>query len=151
MKYFLSISLIAVLLVGFQSCGKDIMEDNQQEIEEYLADNNLTAQSTASGLFYIIDNPGSSDHPTLQSTVKVHYHGYFTNGNIFDSSISRGEPIDIPLTNVIAGWQEGIPLFGRGGTGQLFIPSHLAYGSNPPSGIRKDAVLIFDIELIDFN
>ena len=137
--------------IAMYSCSEDIMEKNMKEIEEYLSDNNLNAESTASGLYYIIDNPGTGEKPTIQNTVTVHYHGYFTNGNVFDSSINRGTPAEFPLSQVIQGWQEGIPLFGKGGFGQLFIPSHLAYGENPPPGIPSNAVLIFDVELIDFE
>jgi FKBP-type peptidyl-prolyl cis-trans isomerase len=153
MKNLLYLILSMTLVFGIFSCGGDVMEDNLKDIEEYLTDNNLTAQSTSSGLHYIIDNPGSSDHPTLQNVVTVHYHGYLSNGDVFDSSIDRGTPAEFPLTGVIQGWREGIPLFGKGGSGQLFIPSHLAYGENPPNGssIPKNAVLIFDVELIDFR
>lgn len=140
-----------MLVAGlFVSCGEDIMNDNMQEIEDYLQENNLTAQSTSSGLYYIINNPGTGENPTLQNTVIVHYHGYLTNGQVFDSSIDRGTPLEIPLSNVIQGWREGIQLFKKGGTGHLFIPSHLAYGKNPPPGIPENAVLIFDVELVDF-
>ena len=147
-KYWFYCIVICGLIT---SCGEDIMVENMQEIEDYLSENNITAQSTNSGLYYVINNPGIGDNPTVQNTVTVHYHGYFTNGQVFDSSIDRGVPLEIPLSNVIQGWQEGIQLFKRGGTGHLFIPSHLAYGENPPSGIPKNAVLIFDVELIDFN
>ena len=59
-------------------------------------------------------------------------------------------PSTFPLLNVIAGWQEGIPLFSKGGEGKLFIPASLGYGYNASNGIPGGSVLIFDIELIDF-
>lgn len=123
---------------------------NDDEIQQYIAENNLKAEKTASGVYYIINNPGNDEKPTVKDTVTCHYKGYFTNGSKFDSSYDRGRPASFPLSQVIAGWQEGIPLFGKGGKGTLLIPSKLAYGSNPPGGLPADAVMIFDIELIDF-
>ena len=123
---------------------------NQDEIEAYLDEHGLTAEKTDSGIHYIIKEEGTRKKPTIKDKVKCHYKGYFTNGNKFDSSYDRGKPASFPLRQVIQGWQEGIPLFGKGGKGTLLIPSKLAYGSNPPGGIPADAVMIFDIELIDF-
>lgn len=123
---------------------------NQDEIEAYLDEHGLTAQKTDSGIHYIIREEGGRKKPTMKHKVTCHYRGYLTNGNTFDSSYDSRKPITFPLRKVIQGWQEGIPLFGKGGKGTLFIPSKLGYGSNPPGGIPADAVLIFDIELIDF-
>lgn len=118
------------------------------KIETYLADSNLVAQSTASGLHYIIEVEGTGDHPTLTDVVRVHYKGYFTNGTVFDETTANA--IAFKLGDVIEGWQEGIQLFKKGGKGKLFVPSGLAYGSNPPAGIPANTVLIFDVELVDF-
>ena len=145
----ISFSLVVLLLI---SCSKDEERLSDMEIiENYLSENNLVAQSTASGLHYIIENPGVGEKPTITNTVTVHYQGYFLNGNIFDSSFTAGMPAEFPLTRVIRGWQEGIPLFARGGKGTLIIPSNLAYGSNPPAGIPANEVLAFDVELLDFK
>ncbi|HMT35931.1 MAG TPA: FKBP-type peptidyl-prolyl cis-trans isomerase, partial [Chitinophagaceae bacterium] len=85
--------------------------------------------------------------------VKVHYKGYKLNGEKFDSSYDRNEPIDFPLSGVIKGWTEGIPMLEEGGKGTLLIPSHLAYGQNGPPGskIGPNEVLLFDVELIQIN
>jgi len=126
------------------------MEDNKQEIEKYLADNNLKATSTESGLHYIITKEGDGNHPDASNSVTVDYKGYYSDGESFDSSYDRGESITFPLLGVIAGWTEGIPKLSKGGAGTFLIPSHLGYGSTPPPGIRNNAVLIFDVELHDF-
>jgi len=146
MKIFSYILIIAVI---FSSCKseKKIMSDNEREIENYLVGINETATVTSSGLNYIITEEGDGEFPSISDEVTVNYTGYFTNGDIFDMST---DPITFPLTNVIEGWQEGIPLLSRGGSGKLIIPSHLGYGSNPPNGIPENAVLIFDVDLIDF-
>ena len=81
----------------------------------YLKSKNLTAQSTASGLYYIIDQPGGGGYPTLQSTVTVEYKGYFTNGSVFDQT-EAGKTATFPLNGVIPGWTEGLQLMKEGGT-----------------------------------
>ena len=149
MKFYISIFCLAVLT--FWSCGdsmEDILNDDIAEIQEYLSAKGLTAESTASGLHYIIELPGSDEKPTVLDIVKVRYTGYLTDDTVFNSSGNDG--ISFPLNAVIQGWQEGIPLYGRGGKGKLLIPSHLAYADNPPPGIPVNAVLIFDVELLDF-
>lgn len=130
--------------------AEDQLAKDIKKIEEYLDENNLTAESTASGLHYIIEEPGTGGHPSLGNNdeVTVHYKGYLLDGSVFDQT--NGSPISFGLQQVIVGWQEGIPLFQKGGKGQLFIPSGLGYGANPPPGIPSRAVLVFDVELVDF-
>ena len=144
---YLSLCLLTCLSI---SCGEDlpVMERNNLELDEYIADNNLqNVQTSASGLRFIIEDPGANFKPDLSNEVTVKYRGYFTDGDEFDSSDSA----TFMLNGLIQGWQEGLQLFGKGGKGVLLVPSWLGYGSFPPSGIPRDAVLIFDIELIDFQ
>lgn len=148
MKYGLLLFISSLLF--FTSCGKDQIDLDREEIEEYLAANNLNAESTETGLYYVIEEPGSEDKPSLNNEVTVHYEGFLTNGNVFDSSFARGEPATFSLANVIRGWQEGIPFFGRGGKGLLLIPSRLGYGTRSQPGIPSNSVLIFRVEVIDF-
>lgn len=144
---------MAFALVLFTACNsdkdKDYTTENEQEILSYLADNNLTAQKSNSGLYYIINDPGTGAFPTTTDNVTVAYRGYFTNGTVFDESDSSG--ISFGLQQVIAGWTEGIPYFKEGGSGILLIPSRLAYGNNRRGTIPGGAVLIFDVELISIN
>jgi len=138
----------------FAGCQKD--ESKQDEIDrkkilDYINEHNINALETPSGLFYVIENLGTGGHPNAYSTVSVRYTGYFLDGTIFDSNEGK-ELAPFSLGQVIKGWQEGIPLFKKGGTGKLLIPSRLAYGSNSAGyGIPDNSVLIFDIRLIDFN
>ncbi len=149
-KSIITIAMSAFLLF---SCGSDeTVEEvnirNEQEILDYLSDNNITADKTSSGLYVRVLEEGSIEKPSLTDTVTVLYKGYLDNDNVFDEST---QPISFPLNRVILGWQEGIQFFGRGGSGNLYIPSRLAYGSNPPSpSIPENAILIFDVEVIDF-
>jgi len=143
MKHFYLIILSALI---FTNCSKD--EDIT--IKEYLEDHKIEALYHSSGIFYTIELEGSGGHPSSSSDVTTHYKGYYLDGTKFDSS-PAGDPRTFNLENVIEGWQIGIPLFQRGGNGTLYIPSHLAYGSNPPSGVRADAPMAFDITLVDFE
>lgn len=119
-------------------------------IEAYLQEKNLTAQKTASGMHYIITREGDNEgNPSPGSNVIVRYKGYFTNGEVFDQT-SGGETLAFGLNQVIKGWQEAVPMLSRGGKGTFLLPSALGYGSRPPRGIPANAVLIFDIELVDF-
>ena len=127
----------------------DYSEINEEQINEYLAANNLTSQKTDSGLHYIIENQGDGEQPTATSTVTVAYKGYFLDGSVFDQSDAEG--ISIGLDQVIEGWTDGIPLFNEGGTGVLLVPAHLGYGSFDYSTIPGGSVLVFDISLISVN
>ncbi len=104
---------------------------------------------TASGLQYKEITPGTGKSPKATDKVKVHYKGTFINGEEFDSSYKRGEPIEFPLSGVIKGWTEGLQLMKTGGKMQFVIPSDLAYGENAHPSIGPNQVLIFEVELLD--
>ncbi|MBK9734080.1 MAG: peptidylprolyl isomerase [Saprospiraceae bacterium] len=107
---------------------------------------------TASGLRYIILQEGTGNKPVATSNVKVHYTGSFLDGNIFDSSVQRGQPIDFGLNQVIKGWTEGVQLMKEGSKYKFYIPYQLAYGEQGYAGaIPAKADLIFEVELIKIN
>lgn len=123
-------------------------------ISDYISKNNLKAEQTESGLYYIIDKPGSGGFPEAGKKVKVHYTGTLLDGSKFDSSVGRGKPFEFPLGQgrVIKGWDEGIPKFQKGGSGKLIIPSALGYGNRSQGPkIPANSTLVFEIELIDFE
>lgn len=105
--------------------------------------------TTASGLQYEIMKPGNGPKPSVTDEVNVHYHGTTIDGNVFDSSVQRGEPISFPLNRVILGWQEGVALMPVGSKYKLFIPYNLAYGEKGAgASIPPYAALIFEVELL---
>jgi len=123
-------------------------------ISDYISKNNLKAEQTESGLYYIIDKPGTGGFPEAGKKVKVHYTGTLLDGSKFDSSVDRGQPFEFPLGQgrVIKGWDEGIPKFQKGGSGKLIIPSALGYGNRSQGQkIPANSTLVFEIELIDFE
>jgi FKBP-type peptidyl-prolyl cis-trans isomerase FklB len=102
-----------------------------------------------SGLQYKILIAGNGDKPTLNDKVKVHYHGTLIDGTVFDSSVQRGEPIDLSVGGVIEGWKEALQLMPVGSKWKLFVPSQLAYGERGAGGsIGPNSTLIFEVELI---
>mgnify|MGYP001476557353 CR=1 FL=1 len=108
--------------------------------------------TTESGLTIIIEKEGKGDKPESGQTVSVHYAGYLTNGQKFDSSFDRNDPIQFPVGKgrVIKGWDEGIMLLNVGTQAKLIIPSELGYGRNGAGGvIPPNATLIFDVELLE--
>ena len=104
-----------------------------------------TAQRTASGLASRVLRPGTGTrHPAATNTVEVHYSGWTTDGQMFDSSVTRGEAATFPLNRVIPGWTEGVQLMVEGEKRRFWIPANLAYEGRPgPQG-----TLVFDVELI---
>jgi FKBP-type peptidyl-prolyl cis-trans isomerase len=129
--------------------GIDYLARDKKIIEDYIASKGYTASSTPEGLYYMIVDSGNHQHPNLSSQVKVHYKGYLTNDSVFDQT--DGTAAQFYLYGVIKGWQIGIPLFGKGGKGKLFIPSDLGYGDQSYEKIPSRSVLIFDIVLSDFQ
>lgn len=152
---------VALVLVLFVGCSSDDIStsiptefidfsaENDLEIQTFLEANNLEAERSDTGLYYIIDNPGEGSNPVATDNVTVAYRGYFTNGATFDQSV---DGISFDLQNVIAGWTEGIPFFKEGGSGVLLIPSALGYGNLGLRGVVPGgAVIIFDVEVISIN
>jgi len=120
-------------------------------IDQYLTDNNIAAQTTQSGLRYVITKEGTGEKAAAGSVVSVHYLGTTLDGEKFDASYDRGEPLQFVLGQgqVIPGWDEGIALLNTGGKATLFIPSSLAYGPRGAGGVIKpNAILKFEVELV---
>ena len=151
-------TLLALVSLLFVSClsdsnlempSVDYTVQNEKEIVDYIAKNNLNAQKSDTGLYYVITEPGTGKQPTANSDVRVAYKGYFTSGKIFDQSTDAGSSFN--LQGVIKGWTEGIQYFKEAGSGVLLVPSHLGYASNGRPGIPGGAVLVFDVKLITVN
>ena len=107
------------------------------------------AETTASGLASIVLQAGTgTTHPRPLDTVTVHYTGWTTDGEMFDSSVRRGQTSSFPLNRVIAGWTEGLQLMVVGEKRRFWIPANLAYGETPRGG-RPGGMLVFDVELFE--
>ncbi|WP_298780172.1 FKBP-type peptidyl-prolyl cis-trans isomerase [uncultured Polaribacter sp.] len=144
--------ILLLTFVNLFSClGDNSIPEPQTEADilQYIEDNNLNAQKSSTGLYYVINNEGSGARPTSTSNVTVSYKGYFLNGTVFDQSDENG--ISFGLNQVIAGWTEGITYFKEGGDGILLVPYNLGYGISDYNGIPGGSVLVFDINLISVN
>jgi FKBP-type peptidyl-prolyl cis-trans isomerase FkpA len=127
-------------------------------IEDYLKKNNIAAQKSASGLNYVITNPGSGENAKAGQSVTVNYTGTTLDGKKFDSNVDSSfnhvQPFTFTLGQgqVIKGWDEGIALLKKGGKAKLFIPSHIAYGAQSPSpAIPANSVLVFEVEVVNIE
>ncbi|ATG73029.1 FKBP-type peptidyl-prolyl cis-trans isomerase [Zobellella denitrificans] len=122
--------------------GKRFLEENAKR---------EGVQVTESGLQYEVLSEGDGDKPAAEDVVTVHYVGTLVDGTQFDSSIDRGEPASFPLNQVIPGWTEGVQLMPVGSKYKLYIPADLAYGESGAGTIPGNAVLIFEVELLDIE
>lgn len=152
----LFVLLLLSVFIFFPSCEKEdpdaIAERDRKKILEYISENELedVAIEHESGLFYVIENPGTGSHPTMSSILRMRYTGkLLDDGKVFDTA----DGALIQLGNTIRGWQIGIPLFKNGGKGILLVPSALGYGQYPPYGgsIPRNACLVFEFEIIDIG
>src|SRR5690606_28443887 len=119
--------------------------------EEFLAalKNKPTIKATPEGVLYEVLTEGTGNQPKATDEVKVHYAGYLINGEKFDSSYDRGEPINLHLDQVIEGWKIAVPLMKVGSKYKLYVPYNLAYGERETGTIPAFSALIFEIELLD--
>lgn len=129
-------------------------EAARAESEAFLAENaeRDEVMVTDSGLQYMVLEEGDgSTSPGATDTVVAHYEGRFIDGEVFDSSIARGQPAEFRLDEVIPGWTEGLQLMNTGDRYRLFIPASLGYGEGGTGPIPPHSALIFDVELIEVN
>lgn len=155
----MKLSKIILFFIGFvflTACNNDeeinpsSREEQDQILQDYFTKNNISPQKTSSGLYYVIDEQGTSIQ--TGERIQVNYEGKLLSGKIFDSSFKRGQPFsfNVGTKQVIPGWDEGIPLIGKGGKGTLYLPSHLGYGSRGAGNdITPYSILIFRVEVLD--
>lgn len=141
-----------ILQAYFKKLQDEQFGKNIEEGKKFLEQNAKRDEVTElpSGLQYEVITEGTGPKPKATDTVTTHYHGTLINGNVFDSSVQRGEPASFPVNGVIKGWVEALQLMPVGSKWKVYVPSELAYGANPHPGgpIEPHMTLIFDIELI---
>lgn len=143
----------AMMKLQQQAMGKmsESADKNKKEGEAFLEANKKKDgwKATASGLQYKVEKEGAGASPKDGDMVKVHYTGTFLNGEKFDSSRDKGEPIEFPVNGVIPGWTEALKIMKPGAKYQLAIPSDLAYGPQGKGQISPNSTLLFDVELLE--
>jgi FKBP-type peptidyl-prolyl cis-trans isomerase FkpA len=131
----------------YDPCSAKAPATEIQALKDTLANRGITATEHCSGLFYVVENPGTGVAPEACSYVTVKYKGSLTNGTVFDETKS-GQTYSNYLANLIRGWLNGIPLIKTGGKIHLYIPPSLGYGSNASEKIPANSILFFEVELV---
>ncbi|MGB5660341.1 MAG: FKBP-type peptidyl-prolyl cis-trans isomerase [Thermoanaerobaculia bacterium] len=148
MRNLNGVSVVLVVVLSL-ICGAPSWSQEAIPAPPDVASAPADADVTDSGLASKVLEPGTgTEHPGAADIVKVHYTGWTTDGAVFDSSVSRGEPIGLPLNRVIAGWTEGVQLMVVGEKRRFWIPEELAYGGQPG---RPAGMLVFDVELLSMQ
>lgn len=134
-----------------QNMAQQQARENLLEGELFLSRNAQRPEvhTTASGLQYEVIKEGDGPQPGPGDRVKVHYTGKLIDGKVFDSSIERDKPATFGVTQVIKGWTEALQMMKVGSVWMLYIPSNLAYGPNGRPGIPPNAVLVFEVRLLE--
>ena len=138
----------------FLEVAQSLPDLNADKGAKFLAENAKREGVTEleSGLQYEVMTKGEGEiHPTAEDEVEVHYHGTLIDGEVFDSSVDRGEPAKFRLNGVIKGWTEALQLMKAGDKWKLFIPSELAYGESGSNSIGPNEALIFEVELLSIT
>lgn len=143
-------SFIASRRAKSESQREGMAATNSAEGDKFMLENHSKegVQVTDSGLQYKVLEMGDGAKPSATDKVKVHYRGTLLNGEEFDSSYARGEPISFQLNQVIPGWTEGVQLMPVGSKFMFYIPPDLAYGPAGGGPIGPNATLIFQVELL---
>lgn len=125
---------------------------NKEKATLFLAENGKKEgiKSLPSGLQYKVEKAGNGPSPSRESTVRVHYTGKLISGQVFDSSVERGQPAQFQVGQLIPGWQEALPRMKKGDKWILYVPPELAYGMRgSPPVIGPNELLIFEMELLE--
>jgi FKBP-type peptidyl-prolyl cis-trans isomerase FkpA len=151
---------VALLLISGIAYGQDQKAIDDKILADYFAKNKITAKKAPSGLYYTINKAGNGEKPKFGKHVTMNYLGKLMDGTRFDGNVDeKYNPVPgrdpfvftLGVGQVIRGWDEGIKLLEKGSRATLYLPSWLAYGPNGMGPIPPNAVLIFDVEVVDFE
>ena len=153
-KQMILLALPALVTLSFLVTGLVASAAVQSLAPDDVAAPPSDAETTESSLVFKVIQPGTgSEHPSATDEVTVHYTGWLTNGQMFDSSVTRGAPATFPLNRVIKGWTEGVQLMVVGEKRRFWIPAELGYGAQEAGGglIPPNSTLVFDVELLEIR
>jgi FKBP-type peptidyl-prolyl cis-trans isomerase FkpA len=155
----LSVILLFVMFTGVNcvknsTCSPKTVNSEAPQIQAYATANGINAVAHSSGLYYEIIDPGTGTTPTLNSKIVITYTGMLLNGTVFDqrtvpNNDASGPNSPWPLSDLIEAWRIGIPLLKEGGRIKLIVPSAMAYGCTGYGSIPGNAILFFDVTLVD--
>jgi FKBP-type peptidyl-prolyl cis-trans isomerase FklB len=153
-KVLLSNEEANMIMMRYVNQAQEAKAKGNIEAGEKFLDQNKTkpgVKTTASGLQYEVLKEGNGPKPLETDTVTVHYVGTLLNGEEFDNSYKRGQPISLPLNGVIRGWTEALQLMPLGSKYKLYIPYQLGYGTQGAGSIPPGSALVFEVELLKIN
>ena len=135
---------------GIKQSAAEQLKIDGEVLDKYFAQNNIQAETTDSGLRFVMTQEGTGPKASAGDMLEAHYHGTLLDGTKFDSSYDRGTPFSFRLREgrVILGWDEGFGLLNTGAKATLYIPSSLAYGGGGQGAITANSILKFDVELL---
>jgi FKBP-type peptidyl-prolyl cis-trans isomerase FkpA len=141
----------SLFLFTFLAClGLAVACSQETGAKDSASESDTTASSGGGGLVIDHITEGTGASPGATSRVKVHYHGTFEDGRVFDSSVQRGQPAVFPLNRVIPCWTEGLQMMKIGGKANLTCPPGIAYGAaGRPPKIPANSTLYFEVELFE--
>ena len=131
--------------------------NEDKQLKDYFAKNNIKATGTESGMYYVITKQGTGDNAKAGQKVSMSYLGKLLNGKVFDKNVDSNFVCTRPFTfnlgqhQVIQGWDEGVQLLNKGTRATFYLPSYLAYGPRGTGGIPPNSILIFDVELTNIE
>jgi FKBP-type peptidyl-prolyl cis-trans isomerase FkpA len=142
--------IVSIILLVFNACEKQktsfqLYEEEQEKLQQYIDEHNITTEPKASGLYYIETQAGTGEQVSYGRTVTVKYTGKFLNDTVFDSNAAYDFVLGV--TGEISGWHEGISYMKDGGKATLIIPSSIGYGVYGSGPIGPYTTLVFDIEV----
>jgi FKBP-type peptidyl-prolyl cis-trans isomerase len=149
----LPVLILALLLFACSPAEEETPANNAEQVPvvpDNVAGPPDDADSSGSGLAWVVLREGDgARNPRPEDRVRVHYSGWQTDGEMFDSSVVRGEPAEFPLGRLIEGWVEGLQLMTEGEKRRFWIPGELAYDERPDRPGAPKGMLVFDVELIE--
>lgn len=139
--------IFIILISSILACSKDLYDDDRIQIKSYLHEQNIDYIDTL-GLYIHISQTGDTLKVSDVQTVKMTYTGKYLDGTIF-AQTKDTTSVDLKINTAIAGLRGGLTIFGKNGSGAIYIPSTLGYGDSPPFGVRKNAILVYDVKILD--
>lgn len=128
------------------------LQKDENKIIDYIADQELNFQRSPSLLYYHIKKTGAGPYITKSNKIKAHYKGNLINGEVFDSSYKRNQPLEFKIGQMIPAWNEVLPKLRKGDSAILLVPSYLAYGPDGFDGyIGPNEALQFELEIVDLK
>jgi FKBP-type peptidyl-prolyl cis-trans isomerase len=154
LKRNISVSEITTKEKAAQMTPKDRSARTKKEVKKiksYLESKDWEAQSTASGLHYIIEKEGTGPQPGAEDEVKLHYEGKVLEGPDYASTKEQGKPIEFKVKHLFPGLKEGVMLLKEGAKAKLFLPSALAFGEKGNEKVPPNSIMVFDVHLLEVN